>query len=103
MEGAAAIARCEWILPRDDGLYAELTTRMKRLHPSGKYQLEEKYEMQKRHVPSPNKADAVFGAMAAVDYSSFEKVVDFASWRDVGRDMADRRVLQEAGASAGSG
>ena len=102
MEGASAIARCEWILPRDDGLFAELTTRQKKLNPSGKWQAEEKYEMRKRNVPSPNKADAVFGAMAAVDYSPFEKVVDFSSWREEG-SMAERRVLREAGASAGWG
>ena len=103
MEGAAAISRCEWILPRDDGLFAELTTRQKKLHPSGKWQAEEKYEMRKRNVPSPNKADAVLGAMAAVDYTVFEKVVDFSSWRDEARDIADHRVLHEAGASAGWG
>jgi hypothetical protein len=103
MEGAAGIARCEWILPKDDGLFAEFTTRMKKLSSSGKWQAEEKYEMRKRNVPSPNKADAVFGAMAAVDYSVFEKVVDFSNWRDQSRDVADHHVLQEAGASAGWG
>jgi len=101
MEGAASISRCEWILPRDDGLWAEMTTRMKRLHPSGKWQAEEKYEMRKRNVPSPNKADAVFGCMAAIDYSVFDKVIDFSNWRDQSQDMAYRRVLQESGASAG--
>jgi hypothetical protein len=103
MEGAAGISRGEWILPRDDGLFAEFTTRMKKLSSSGKWQAEEKYEMRKRNVPSPNKADAVFGAMAAVDYSIFDKVVDFSNWRDQSRDVADHRVLQEAGASAGWG
>ena len=101
MEGAAAISRCEWILPRDDALIAEMTTRQKKLHPSGKWQAEEKYDMRRRNVPSPNKADAVFGAMAAVDYSIFEKVVDFRDWHDQGRDMAYHRVLEEAGGSAG--
>ena len=101
MEGAAGIARCEWILPRNDGLFAEMTTRMKRLHPSGKWQMEEKYEMRKRGVPSPSMADACFGAMAAIDYATLEKVVDFRDWRDQGADMAHHRVLEETGASAG--
>jgi hypothetical protein len=103
MEGAAAITRCEWILPRDDGLIAEMTTRQKKLHPSGRWQAEEKDDMRKRNVRSPNKADAVFGCIAAVDYSIFEKMVDFGNWRDQGRDMMDHRILQEAGASAGWG
>jgi hypothetical protein len=103
MEGAAAISRCEWILPKDDGFYAEATTRMKKLHASGKWQAEEKYEMRKRNVPSPNKADAVFGVMAAVDYSIFEKVIDFTDWRDKTRDLNDHRILEDAGASAGWG
>jgi hypothetical protein len=102
MEGAASIARCEWILPREDGLFAELTTRQKALNASGKWQAEEKYEMRKRGVPSPNKADAVFGCMAAVDYTVFDKVIDFSNWRDQSRDLAYHRVLEEAGASAGT-
>jgi len=101
MEGAAAISRCEWILPRDDTLFSEMTTRMKRLHASGKWQAEEKYEMRKRNIPSPNRADAVLGAMAAVDYSVFEKVIDFSNWRDESQSIAHHRTLQEMGASAG--
>jgi len=88
MEGAAAISRCEWILREDNTLMAELTTRMKQLHPSGKWQAEEKYEMRKRNVPSPNRADAVLGAMAAVDYEVFTKQpIDFSDWRDHSSDM----------------
>jgi hypothetical protein len=101
MEGAASIARCEWILPNDDGFFAEATTRKKELTANGKWRAEEKYEMRKRGVPSPNKADAIFGAMAAVDYSVFNKVIDFTNWRDQSRDMSDRRVLESIGASAG--
>ncbi len=103
MEGAAEISRCEWILPRDDTLFAELTTRMKKLNARGKWQAEEKYEMRKRNVPSPNRGDAVLGTMAAKDYSMSESVIEgpWKGWMQAGHDQSQRDTLERMGASAG--
>lgn len=103
MEGAAEISRCEWILPHDDTLFAEMTTRQKKLNVRGKWQAEEKYEMRKRNVSSPNRADAVFGSMAVQDYQQMEAVVEgpWIGWQQAASDSRDRAALEKIGASAG--
>ena len=105
MEGAAEIARCEWILPHDDTLFAELTTRQKKLNARGKWQAEEKYEMKKRNVPSPNRADSVLSAMAARDYEAQSGIIEgpWKGWMETFQDESDRMALEEIGASAGRG
>jgi hypothetical protein len=105
MEGAAEVSRCEWILPHDDILFGEMTTRQKKLNVRGKWQAEEKYEMRKRNVPSPNRADAVFGSMAVQDYAQMTEVVQgpWVGWADAAIDQKDRAILSKIGASAGSG
>jgi hypothetical protein len=103
MEGAAEVSRCEWILPRDDVLFGEMTTRQKKLNVRGLWQAEEKYEMRKRNVPSPNRADAVFGSMAVQDYAQMQAVVDgpWKGWLEAAHDQRDRTVLEGMGASSG--
>lgn len=103
MEGGSEIARCEWILPRDDTLFAELTTRQKKLNARGKWQAEEKYEMKKRSVPSPNRADAVLGCMSVKDVMAMQKIVEgpWKGWMDAEADSGQRSVLESIGASAG--
>jgi hypothetical protein len=103
MEGAAEISRCEWILPHDDTFFAEATTRQKKLNVRGKWQAEEKYEMRKRNVPSPNRADAVFGSMAVQDYAQMEAIVEgpWIGWQQAASDQRDRQALEKIGASAG--
>jgi hypothetical protein len=107
LEAAAGISRGEWIIPRDDTLGAEATTRKKLITASGKLGIEEKYVMRKRNVPSPNRMDAVVGAMAAIDYNVFVKQpFNPGSWQDEfsgQHDKAERRVLAGMGASAGYG
>jgi hypothetical protein len=105
MEGAGEISRCEWILPRDDTLFSEMTTRQKKLNVRGKWQAEEKYEMKKRNVPSPNRADAVFGAMCVQDYAQMAEVIQgpWIEWQEAGDGQRDRDILSKIGASAGWG
>jgi hypothetical protein len=72
-ETAHAIERCEVILPDDERLKAQLTTRMKSINARGKLCLEDKHAMRKRNLSSPDRADAVCGVlsvreMAAVRY-----------------------------------
>ena len=63
MEGAKAIERGEIILPDDDTLTAQLTSRRATPRSDGRMQLESKEQMRKRGIGSPDRADAILGAM----------------------------------------
>jgi hypothetical protein len=65
-EGAKQIARREIILPDDSELRAQLLDRKRAAHAQGKLAVESKSDMRKRGVRSPDRADAVFGAMTPV-------------------------------------
>jgi hypothetical protein len=65
-EGAKQIARREIILPNDDDLRAQLLDRKSVPDSRGKLAIESKHDMRKRGVNSPDRADAVFGAMTPV-------------------------------------
>jgi hypothetical protein len=65
-EGAKQIERREVILPEDDDLRAQLLDRKRVPHARGKLALESKHDMKKRGISSPDRADAVFGAMTPV-------------------------------------
>lgn len=67
LTGAAKIVNREVIIPNDETLIAQLVTRKKEFTIDGRLGLEEKHNMQKRGVESPDRVDALFGAMAAVD------------------------------------
>jgi hypothetical protein len=64
-EGAFSINRCEVILPDDDTLKAQMSSRFRGINDKGKLCLEDKHAMRKRNIPSPDRADAVFGALAS--------------------------------------
>jgi phage terminase large subunit len=69
-EGAQAIIRKEFILPDDSDLYGQMLDRKIVPHPSGKLAIESKRAMKDSNRVggacqcSPDRADAVFGAMA---------------------------------------
>ena len=62
-EGTKEIDRMEVILPDDTELKAQLVTRKSRFSPKGKLWLETKDDLRKRNVESPDRADAVLGAL----------------------------------------
>jgi len=61
---ARAIEKREIILPKDDVLMEQATTRRSSLTPVGKLALEKKDDMRRRGVSSPDRADAVLSAIA---------------------------------------
>jgi hypothetical protein len=63
-EGARQIERREIILPADKELIGQLTSRLGWADSKGKLILESKQDMRARGLSSPDKADAVLGAMA---------------------------------------
>ncbi len=65
-EGAQKIARREIILPDDDDLRAQMLDRKRVSNARGKLALESKTDMKKRGAHSPDRADAVFGAMMPI-------------------------------------
>jgi len=65
-EGAQKIARREIILPNDDDLRAQMLDRKRVPNARGKLALESKSDMRKRGASSPDRADAVFGAMMPI-------------------------------------
>jgi phage terminase large subunit len=62
-EGAQQIVRREIVLPDDDDLRAQMLDRKRVPNARGKLAVESKHDMKKRGVNSPDRADAVFGAM----------------------------------------
>lgn len=60
-ETGIAISKGEIIVPEDDILIAQLTSRQKTFVGRGKIGVEEKYDMRKRGIESPDRADAFCG------------------------------------------
>jgi hypothetical protein len=65
-EGAQKIIRREIILPDDNELRAQILDRKSVPNSQGKLAIESKSDMKKRGVHSPDRADAVFGALTPV-------------------------------------
>ena len=62
-EGARKIEAGEIILPDDEMLQAQLVSRLSKPRSDGRLQLESKQEMAKRGIGSPDRADAILGAL----------------------------------------
>lgn len=69
-ETALSVEKCDIILPDDEKLKAQLTTRQKGINARGKLCLEDKHAMRKRNLPSPDRADAVCGVLAVRDMAA---------------------------------
>lgn len=63
-EGTASIRRREFILPRDEELKGQLISRKSSRSWKGLMALESKEDMRKRGLESPDRADALLGAIA---------------------------------------
>ena len=100
LEGAQKIKNREVIIPNDDILIAQGMNRKKDWNASGKLSVEDKHDMRKRNVVSPDRWDALMGCMAAVDAHALQgKAGD--RWEDF-QDALDssgaHSVLAEIGA-----
>jgi len=62
-EGAKQITNREVVLPDDDDLRGQMLDRKRIFNAKGKLAIESKRDMKARGVPSPDRADAVFGCM----------------------------------------
>lgn len=61
--GAKAIKDCKVILQNDEELFAQMMSRKSRYNSKGRLAVESKEDMRKRGVESPDRADAVLGAL----------------------------------------
>ena len=67
---ARSVELNEIILPDDDLLFSQMTTRKCKTNSKGKLHLESKDDMRSRGLPSPDRADAVLGAVACGGHGS---------------------------------
>lgn len=77
-EGRTQIERGQIILPNDRELIAQLTSRRGWPDSKGRLQLESKEDLRSRNLPSPDRADAVLGAMRRLTNPYL------GSWQSVG-------------------
>ncbi len=73
-EGRLKIEKREIILPNDPELIGQMTSRLGSVTSEGKLRLESKEDMRRRGLPSPDRADAVLGAMECNSYSHISSV-----------------------------
>jgi phage terminase large subunit len=98
-EGAKQIARREIVLPDDDDLRGQMLDRKRIPHAKGKLAIESKRDMKKRSVPSPDRADAVFGAMTPLrrlDSISLGARGPAGSFTEQLRELNENEAVQES-------
>lgn len=103
-ETGIAILKNEFIIPDDKKLRAQLTTRKKVITPTGKLGIEEKYDLAKRNLPSPDRGDTICGLIRIAGNAKpvkqpFSIPGDWRSQVDTEQQYA---VVEEMGAFAGN-
>lgn len=103
-ETGIAILKNEFIIPDDKKLISQLTTRKKIITPTGKLGVEEKYDLAKRNLPSPDRGDTICGLIRIAGNALPTKQA-FSIPRDW-MDQVERNeryeVVEELGAFAGN-
>ena len=85
------------IIPNDEKLIAQLTSRRKLYDSKGRERLESKADMRARGVESPDRADAIIGAIILAQ----DRQVNWAEAREL-RDEINRRARLGSGRFAGN-
>jgi len=91
------IERRAVIIPNDEKLIAQLTSRQKRYDSKGREKLESKTDLRARGVESPDRADAVIGAIILAQ----DRQVNWVAAREL-RDETRRRERLGLGRFAGN-
>lgn len=87
-ESTIAIRKKEWILPDDEDLKAQIIGRKTARDSKGLLTLESKENLAKRGVASPDRADAVLGAMAPLPLASSRNLMGGEQWNQSWLDQA---------------
>ena len=88
-EGRNQIDRLQVILPDDDDLHSQLSTRLWERDSDGSLKVEPKPKMKARNLPSPDRADAVLGCMMP---SPTRQIAPVSSW--VGDDFQTNKEVK---------
>jgi hypothetical protein len=100
-EAAIEIEKGLWIIEEDEILQGQMVSRKLKPRSDGRIQLESKEEMAKRGIGSPDRADAVFGAMRKP--RNF-RPVPFGGGNHDGRDLSlYERMVEETGVGSLAG
>ena len=93
--GAAKIRNCDIIVPNDEEFRSQVLSRTLKRNSKGKFQIEPKEDYCARGFPSPDEADAIFGAMMpATSRESFNLLTpgyvlrDDRGWLDMASDYS---------------
>lgn len=88
-EGGQQIARRQIVLPEDDELRAQMLDRKQVPDGRGKLAVESKSDMKKRGVNSPDRAEAVFGAMMPLPRVQSFNLIDHSTAGNGGGQLQD--------------
>ena len=100
-KAARSIELCEIILPDDDLLHSQMTTRRSKPNSKGKLQLEPKDQMRSRGLPSPDRADAVLGAISCGGTGSALNLEPRPSFMEALSEMEPVGMELDSGFNAG--
>ena len=103
LEGALKISQCEVILPEDDEVFkTQAVSRKKGYTNDGRLEVEDKMEMLARGAVSPDRPDAVFGAMAIPEpFEQTKGPISVTGWRDHIDRQDNSELLTSIGANVG--
>jgi hypothetical protein len=102
--GAKKIKECKVIIEYDEELSAQLMNRKTRYNSRGKLAVESKEDMRKRNVESPDKADAVLGAIVDGPNRNSISTCDQEAWKRLKSDLfaeIEEDLLVDEGVLAG--
>lgn len=104
IETSIGVSKGELIFPDDEILIAQATSRYKTFVGRGKLGAEEKYDMRKRGIESPDRCDAYCGANNVYDHSTFDKQPWSipTDWMDQAERSEEHEELETMGASWGN-
>jgi hypothetical protein len=81
------IERRQIIVPNDEKLIAQLTSRRKLYDSEGREKLESKADLRARGVESPDRADPLIGAIVLGQEAKIDWKEELADWKRIKRQM----------------
>jgi phage terminase large subunit len=81
------IERRQIIIPNDEKLIAQLTSRRKLYDSKGRERLESKADLRARGVESPDRADALIGSIVLGQQVNFDWQEELEDWKRIKRQM----------------
>jgi hypothetical protein len=81
------IERRQVVIPNDEKLIAQLTSRRKLYDSKGRERLESKADLRARGVESPDRADALIGSIVLGQQVNFDWQEELEDWKRIKRQM----------------